>query len=551
MASDLLNIARNGVQTSQAQLAVTSNNIANANTVGYHRQVATQSSLDSFQAGNISFGSGSYISDVKRIYNDFAARELRIGQTGLSEAETKFSKLSSLDQLYSQSGKAVPSGLNDFYAQLNSLADLPDDLGVRSTVLSSANNLANSVNQMQKSLNGEMSQTNDQIKGITDRINELSSAIGSINRELMESGGDDSQLLDRQDALIQELSLYAEVNVIPLETGAKSVMLGGSVMLVSGEVSMQVGTKQGDPFPQEPQLIATSGDHEIKLSGANLGGQLGALFEYRDETLVSAQQELGQFALGVADAFNQAQANGFDLNGQVGQNIFTDINDPLISAGRVGALSDNTGSANLSVDISNTGELTGSTYQLDFTTSGGYTLTDDKGNETTLTLNAAGDQLTGADGFSINIDTGTVADGDSFEIRPTADAAAGFKVELTDPEGIAAAGSSTTGAGDNTNALEMATLSEAQTMNGGKSSFIDVYEGTKLEIGSQTKGAETRLASATSVFQQAESRVQSESGVNLDEEAANLLRFQQSYQASARIMTTSQQIFDTLLSAVN
>ncbi len=551
MASDLLNIARNGVQSSQAQLAVTSNNIANANTIGYNRQVATQSTLDSHQAGNISFGSGSYISDVKRIYNDFAARELRIGQTGLSEAETKFTKLSSLDQLYSQSGKAVPAGLNDFYAQLNSLADLPDDVGIRSTVLSSANNLANSVNQMQKSLDGETSQTNDQIKGITDRINELSSSISDINRELMKSSGDDAQLLDRQDALIQELSQYAAVNVIPLETGAKSVMLGGAVMLVSGEISMEVGTDKGDPFPQEPQLIAQSGEHKVKLSGADLGGQLGALFEYRDETLIPAQQELGQFALGVADAFNQAQANGFDLNSQAGQNLFTDINDPQISAGRVGALSGNTGTANLSVDISDTSQLTGSTYELEFTTADGYMLKDDKGHDIPFTLNTAGDELTSDDGFTIKINSGTVADGDRFEIRPASGAAADFNVELTDPEGIAAAGSSTTGAGDNTNALEMARLSEAQTMNGGKSSFIDVFEGTKLDIGSQTKGAEIRLASATSVYQQAESRVQSESGVNLDEEAANLLRFQQSYQASARIMTTSQQIFDTLLNAVN
>ncbi|GIU15712.1 hypothetical protein TUM4641_35520 [Shewanella morhuae] len=58
------------------------------------------------------------------------------------------------------------------------------------------------------------------------------------------------------------------------------------------------------------------------------------------------------------------------------------------------------------------------------------------------------------------------------------------------------------------------------------------------------------MGSATAIYQQASTRVQSESGVNLDEEAANLLRFQQSYQAAARIMTTAQTIFDTLLSSV-
>ena len=104
--------------------------------------------------------------------------------------------------------------------------------------------------------------------------------------------------------------------------------------------------------------------------------------------------------------------------------------------------------------------------------------------------------------------------------------------------------------GDNSNAVEMAKLSDAKLMNNGTGTLNSVFENTKLDIGSQTKSAEVRVGSATAIYQQASNRVQSESGVNLDEEAANLLRFQQSYQASARIMTTAQTIFDTLLSSV-
>lgn len=83
-----------------------------------------------------------------------------------------------------------------------------------------------------------------------------------------------------------------------------------------------------------------------------------------------------------------------------------------------------------------------------------------------------------------------------------------------------------------------------------ESTLADVFEKTKLDIGSKTKAAEVRVGSAEAVYQQAYARVESESGVNLDEEAANLMRFQQAYQASARIMTTAQQIFDTLITSV-
>ncbi|MCT8875071.1 flagellar hook-associated protein FlgK [Shewanella xiamenensis] len=640
MAIDLLNIARTGVLASQSQLGVTSNNIANANTAGYHRQVATQTTLDSQRLGNSFYGTGTYVSDVKRIYNDYAARELRIGQTTLSAAEASYGKLSELDQVFSQIGKIVPQSLNDLFSGLNSLADLPADLGIRSSTLNDAKQLANSLNQMQSSLNGQMTQTNDQITGMTKRINEISKELANLNLELMKSPNQDAMLLDKQDALIQELSQYAQVNVIPQENGAKSIMLGGSVMLVSGEIAMTMDTKTGDPFPNELQLTSSIGSQSVAADPSKLGGQLGALFEYRDQTLIPASHELDQLALGIADNFNKMQAQGFDLNGQVGSNIFRDINDPLMSLGRVGGYSNNTGNATLGVNIDDTRLLTGGSYELSFTAPASYELRDtETGVITPLTLN--GSTLEGGAGFSIDIKAGAMASGDRFVIRPTAGAANGITVEMTDPKGIAAASpkitadaansgntqvkltqitnrsaanfpitgseltiqldttaipptyeafdasgtslgaaapytppsisafgftfevDSTAAAsndrftfnlafaeGDNSNAVAMAKLSESKVMNGGKSTLADVFENTKIDIGSKTKAAEVRVGSAEAIYQQAYARVESESGVNLDEEAANLMRFQQAYQASARIMTTAQQIFDTLLTSV-
>jgi flagellar hook-associated protein 1 FlgK len=581
------------------------------------------------------------VSDVKRVYNEFAARELRIGQTSMSAAETSYSKLSELDQIYSQIGKMMPENLNDFFASINNVADLPTDLGIRGSSLSSAEQLAIGLNQMQSQLDGQVKQTNSQIESVTVRVNEISKELGRINLELMKSQGEDSQLLDKQDSLILELSEYAQVNVIPLDTGAKSIMLGGSVMLVSGEVSMSIGMSPGDPYPNEPRINASIGDKTLIIDPAKIGGQLQSLFSFRDDTLLPASTELGQLALGIADTFNEMQSKGFDLNGNVGSDIFRDINDPLMASGRAGGYASNSPTAAISVNIDDVGALSGGSYELSYTIADGYQLKDTKtGEQTTLTV--SGSQLTGGAGFSINIASGAVADGDKFEIRPTAGAAAGLKVVMTDPKGIAAAGpkitpnttnsgelavkvnainradanfpvtgselsvrvntntatktfevfnaagtsvggptaftppqintgfgfsfeiddQSTAGVtdtftfdlafaeGDNSNAVEMAKLSDTKLMNNGTGTLTSVFENTKLDIGSQTKSAEVRVGSATAIYQQASTRVQSESGVNLDEEAANLLRFQQSYQAAARIMTTAQTIFDTLLSSV-
>ncbi|MCL1125454.1 flagellar hook-associated protein FlgK [Shewanella surugensis] len=643
MAVDLLNIARTGVQAAQSQLAVTSNNITNANTEGYNRQVASQSSLDSQFVGGNFYGTGTYVTDVKRIYNDYAVKELRIGQTAVSAAETRYTKASELDQLFSSAGQAVPQGLNDLYSSLNSLADLPSDLGLRANVLSQAEQLASSMSQMQTSLDGQMQQTNDEITAITERINAISSEIANINNELMKSTGENAQLLDAQDRLIKELSEYAQVNVVALDTGAKSVMLGGSVMLVSGEIAMSLSTTQGDPFPNDIKMQASSGStsnrsgNSINVDIASLGGTLGALADFRDETLTPATLELGQMALGISDAFNSAQAQGIDLNGELGQNMFTDINASQMAFGRVGALSSNTGTANLSVNIEDAAALTGAEYALVFTSPSGYSLTDvASGATSTLTLN--GNTLEGANGFSIGIDSGALASGDTFMLRPTAGAASGFAVVMSSPAAIASStpkitpddrnsgdttltltsiddtstpgfpvtgaeltfsidptantfevfdvdgvslGAATTytppsisaygfsfdiestatsserfifdlsqSSGDNTNALQMAALSELSLMNGGKDTLTDVYEKTKLAIGSETKTAEVGVTAADAIYAQAYARVQSTSGVNLDEEAANLMRYQQAYSASAKIMTVATEIFDTLYNSL-
>lgn len=640
MAVDLLNIARTGVQAAQSQIGVTSNNISNVNTEGYNRQVAIQASSNSQYMGGNYYGTGTYVADVKRIYNDYAARELRIGQTALSTAETRYNKLSELDELLSKNGSTLTSSLDSFFSSVNDLADQPSDTGIRQTVLGSAQQLASNFNQMDGYLNSQARQTNDEISGVTDRINEISTEMANINKELMKTDTPDPQLLDKQDALIKELSQYAEVNVIPLDNGGRSIMMGSSFMLVSGEVAMSMGTTTGDPYPTESELTYTLGNSTLKVDPAKLGGQLGALYDYRDNTLQPASQQLGQMALGVADAFNSLQAKGFDLNGQVGQNIFTDINDPLMAQGRVGAYSNNTGTAVLGATLNDVGALTGDSYLLRYTSSGTYELTNNQtGAVTNLTLN--GTTLDGADGFSININSGALAAGDRFEIRPTANAAGTLQVVMKDPKGLAAAApkinadaansgntklslvsidnrnaatfpktgteltyaidssvvpptyqaldaagtvvssGSATGnppqisdngftfqldslsggtdsftfnlsfaVGDNSNAVAMADLADSKIMEGGKATLADVFQQTKLGVGSQTKAAKVSMNSAQSIYEQAYNRVQSESGVNLDEEAANLMKFQQAYMASARVMTTANTIFDTLFNAV-
>ncbi|MBY6224709.1 flagellar hook-associated protein FlgK [Ferrimonas balearica] len=634
--ADLMSIARSGVLAAQKQMGVTSNNIANVGTEGYNRQVAEQRTSESTHIAGHFLGTGTYVSDVKRIYNDYAQRELSLSISQHSQAETRFGKMSELDQLFSIVGKAVPNSLNTLFENVNNLVDMPSDLGVRENLLTSAGQLTAAFNSLGQELEGQVRQVNQQLDGVVDRVNAITAELADINLQLQKVNGQDLQLLDQQDRLINELAEYVQVNVIPQDMGVKSVMAGGSIMLVAGETPMQLGLTSGDPITHETRLTGTSGDQTVVLGTSAVGGEMQALMDYRNQDLAGAIQKLGVMALGVADAFNQSQAAGFDLDGNVGQNLFSDINSPNMTIGRVAVYAGNTGTQALGVEIDDTSALTGGRYDLSFDGTD-YQITDQYGTTTTLSADPNdATRLIGPDGFSLRVGAGTPAAGDKWTLTPSAGAAASIEVVMDNPRGLAAAGYgletvtgngeatllavdrtnpnlpgngevmtidvdySTTpsptysisdsqgnalatgaftgnqidalgfslaldpdtatgdqfsldisfGPGDNRNAVNMAGLATAKIMGGGNATMTDVYEGITTSVGGQTRAAEVALDSAETVKMQATERVAAESGVNLDEEAANLMRFQQAYQASARIMTVAKETFDTLFAAV-
>jgi flagellar hook-associated protein 1 FlgK len=101
--------------------------------------------------------------------------------------------------------------------------------------------------------------------------------------------------------------------------------------------------------------------------------------------------------------------------------------------------------------------------------------------------------------------------------------------------------------GDNGNLLKMQNIQTDRKMNGGRSTVVEVYHNLNTEMGLKMSTAERLTEVARLEQEAAEQRIASISGVNLDEEAANMMRFQQAYMASSRIMQTANDTFDTIL----
>ncbi|GLQ93822.1 flagellar hook-associated protein FlgK [Dyella acidisoli] len=207
--------------------------------------------------------------------------------------------------------------------------------------------------------------------------------------------------------------------------------------------------------------------------------------------------------------------------------IMTDPNGIAAAAAlTASAGTSNTGTGKVgSVSVTNSANgnlLAGAT--ITFGAGSNYSITDGAGNTTTGTY-TAGQPIT-ADGWSLSL-SGTPASGDTFKVA-----------------------ANTNGLNDNSNALSLAALSDSGVLNGGKDSVVASYANLTAQIGSAGSQASSDLSTQTSIYNQAMSTQQSYAGVNLNQEAANLVTFQQAYQASAQVISSAEQIFTSLITAI-
>ncbi|OAN18627.1 flagellar biosynthesis protein FlgK [Photobacterium jeanii] len=625
MGFDLLNMGSQGVLTAQRQLNTTSHNINNVNTEGYSRQSVVQSTNDPIWWGGNQYGTGVHAAEVRRGYDQFATNELNLTTTNLSYASEREGQLGRLDNMLSNSAKKIPEDMNQWYDAVKGMADSPSDIGARKVVLEKAKLVAAGLNDNHKVLAQQQTETNDILARTLDRVNDIGRELVDIHSAIIKTptAGTDNDLLDRHQALINELSQYTKVTVTRKNDETFNIMIGSGHTLVSGTESSQLKMVDGSPDPRQTQLALVEGNALKKIRNDDIGGKLASLFQFRDETLAQAMDEMGRIAVGFAGSMNELQSQGLDLKGQVGENIFADINAPAAAGAR--ALIPKGSTAAVNVYIDDLSALKAGEYQLSFDGSQHKLITPDGKSQNVMPSGTP--PKFSVDGLEIEI-ASPVGIGEPILIRPTRMSAGDMRVTMEDPSKIAAQSymSSATKAhgtaefqvtnpgslrefqvaispdasqfavldmkgnilqapqaypptgdvtvngttfslsngamgndifavnlnpamGDNGNLIKMQDVQTAKVMDNGRSTVLDVYEGLNTEMGVQ-KASASRLREVGLVEKDAaESRVAEISGVNLDEEAANMMRFQQAYAASSRIMTVANETFETLLNA--
>ncbi len=532
----LFDIAKSAIFASQTALTVTSHNIANINTPGFSRREAIFAVSGPVALSGNLLGSGVTISGIRRHYDQFIQTQLWGQYQNYGSSSALNQTLSQIEQIFNEAkniGLAVP--LTDFFNAWQEVATNPEGFVQRSVLLQKANALVLVAKQMELGITENLESINDTIDNIAERVNAIGSEIAAINGKIVqvEAGSQVESahdLRDQRDMLLNELATLVDFSSFEDENGSITVMVGMR-NLVSGETSNSLSTR-----------INEEGDKDLYIDGIDITGnikkgQLGGLISVRDTIRTSSLNGLQRLIASLIQEINILHRSGYGLDGTTDNDFFA----PLQLSTR-----DFSSGADMTATITDSSQLTLDEYSIQFDASGNY-LVYNKQNGTLVT---SGAYVSGApisfDGIEISI-TGTVTSTDKFTVSPLTDVMKNFEVAITDQQKIAAASSNTALPGDNSNALRIVQLYQNSIANLGGATLSSYYGGLVSTIGSMSRAASDSLTFDSNLLSELNNRRESLSGVSLDEEAANLIRFQRSYQAGAKMIQITDELLQTLL----
>ncbi|VVE51231.1 flagellar hook-associated protein FlgK [Pandoraea aquatica] len=660
----LINTGMSGLNAAQFALSTTGNNVANAGTAGYNRQIVDYSQAASQYSGAGYIGTGVLVNDVSRVYSQFLSNQTNQAQTQYSQLNTYYQQISQINNALGSSTTGLSATMSQFFTNLQNIVSAPANSATRATVVSSAQTLASMFQSLSGTLSTLRSSTNASISQSTDQINVYAKQIAQLNDAIVQAqanggGASPNDLLDQRDQAVASLNAIIQTNVVKAQDGTYNVYVGNGQSLVTGNSAYQLTTMASTNDPSELTIAyVTPNGTKVPVPESSItGGSLAGLLSFRSGALTQAQNSLGQIALSLAGTMNAQNQLGLDLYGQLGGNLFTVPNPTIV------ANTKNSNGAVLNSTITDASKVTASDYNVTFDGTN-YTMTrsSDGAKWTAPVPGTPGAPLAFTDSSGnafndgFNVTVGNNVAGDSFTIQPTRNAAGNIGVAITDPGKIALAApilastpttntgslktdqgsvdanylsnvlttpvsftfskNATTGAitlvapspmtvtvngttttyaagdtvpydaangakitmngmtvnvsgtpadgdkltispnaagatTDNRNGLALSALQNDKTKVGGKDSYASAYANLVSYVGSTTNTYKATSAAQQTLLTQAKSAQQSNSGVSLDEEAANLIKFQQLYQANSKVIQTASQLFDTILQMVN
>lgn len=558
-----LQIGKSALATQQAAIQVTGNNIANAGSADYTRQVAYSSPSKDRQIGPGMFvGTGVQLDSIRRQIDEALESRIRGSISDGASAESASQWLGRIEAVFNELGDDdLSTRLSTFFASWSNLANKPQDMGLRQVAIQEGASVATWFNDMRRQLGGLQSDADARTQALVTDADSLAGRIADLNGKIVLSeGGMNGQangLRDQRDAALKQLSELIDVRTVE-DSGVINVYLGSEPVVINTD-SRGLAIKQepvGGKMTTSVVIRATGGEAPVS------SGQLGGIVAARAK-LDGVIDNVDGMARGLIFELNKLHAGGQGLEG-FGSVVATNSaarTDLALNDSATGlAFAANNGSFVVHVRQKATGLVTSTLVQVDLDGSGADT-----------TLNSLRADLGGVSGINATVSGGRLrvaATSDAVEISFSQDtsgvlAALGMNTFYVgrdardiamnaslsaNPALLAAARNGERG--DNQTARAIAALESQALPSLGGASLKNTYQSMINGIGVATSTAKTEAEATTAVRETLQSQREALSGVSLDEEAVNLLRQQRAFQGAARVVAVVDELMRTILGMV-
>jgi len=580
-------IAFSGLSAASVQISVTSSNISNADTAGYTRKSANQSSS---VTGGV--GTGVTVTGITSTVDKLLLKSLVSADSELGAANTTNDYLSSLEKLYgsvsssddTSSGTSLANSIASLESALSSLASTPGSASLQSNVISMLDDVASQLRETSSGIQKLRSDADQDISSAIDDVNSDLKQIADLNdaiKQTAATGQSTADLEDQRNTALQDLASKMNVSYFTASNGDLQVYTTTGQALVDSSAHTISYTAAAKVTASTTYAAgsSSSGFSAITVNGVDItsqitGGDIGALIKLRDDTLPDAQSQLDQLATQLSSAMNGvsnsassvpaptsltgttavASSSGLSATGTV-RIAVTDQSGSLVSYGDLDLSSYATvgdlvtainGISGVSASVDADGHLS-----ISATGSGNGVAI----NQMTSAVGSSGegfsqyfglnDLVTGASAADIAVNSKILSGTDELQLA-TLDSAS----SLTVGSNVLSSGSATV-----VNAFyDALTGSHTFSSTGGLAattgSLADYASAIVSDVSSKASQASTNYTAKETAQSTYANSLSSQSGVNLDEESANLTALQNKYSAASALIQAINSMYSALLTAV-
>ncbi|MDQ1911277.1 flagellar hook-associated protein FlgK [Paenibacillus sp. GD4] len=505
-----IEISKRSLFTQQAALSTTGHNIANANTKGYSRQVVNMVAskpieFPGLMRSNVpgQMGQGVEFDHIVRVREKFLDDQYYNENNSLGSWTIRQDSLEKLEKIVNEpSDSGIRSLITKFWNAWSDLSKDPENIDGRKILRETAMSLTDAFNSTSKRLTDLRSDLTENIDVKATQMNSILQSVNKLNLEIRRVegiGNDANDLRDQRDLLLDDLSSIANVSVTETDNGY-NITMGNIALLTVG----------GGP------VTVSSASLESALESGDLsGGEVHGMIISRNTYVTNYINEFNSIA--------NTMANG-EVTVTIPKGTILPEGTVLNGVTYSGPTRELTSDLSVKVNGINGLHKLGYNFKSPYT-SGDFFVAKDGGAITAATI-------------QLNMDFVDNPELIATSMRMTRTGLGGTVIK-----------------GDNTLAVLMSQLKDQQFSfpTGTDVSQVtvdDYYRSVIGQLGVQTSEAIRQATNSKDLVDQVESRRQSVSGVSLDEEMANMIKFQHAYNAAARSLTTFDEMLDKVINSM-